>query len=46
MSPGIGMSFIDATFSRWRWSDGMNERAQVGVYFTNGRQYLTDFSCA
>ena len=46
MSPGIGMSFIEATFSRWRWSCGMNDLAHVGVYFTNGRANLMPASCA
>ena len=45
-SADCALLICDATFSRWRWSDGMNERAQVGVYFTNGRQYLICFSCA
>ena len=40
------MSFIEATCSRSRCSEGMNDRAQVGVYFTNGREYFTPFSCA
>ena len=46
MSSRIGISFIRATRSRWRWSWGMKLRGQVGVYFTNGRRYGRPASAA